>query len=213
MAHGGTLCLDEIGELPLDLQPVLLRALEEGVIYRLGDGHPRPVNVRLLCLTNRDLLAEVAAGRFRKDLYYRISVTTIRPPPLRERTGDVPVLIEHFNRSLSARHGVPMRRFGPEVMRLVEAYHWPGNVRELRNMVESQLLMAEQPDVEVGELTMETVPAPPGATIAGVATLEMAEHATILQAIRNCNGNLAAAARLLGVSRSTLYRKMSSAHF
>ena len=211
LAHGGTLCLDEIGELPLELQPFLLRALEEGVIYRLGEGTPRPVNVRLLSLTNRDLLAEVAAGRFRKDLYYRIGVTTVRPPPLRERTGDITELIEHFNKTLSARHGVPMRRFGPEVMRLIEAYHWPGNVRELRNMVESQLLMAEGPDVEVGELTMETAPAPPaGITAAAGASLEMAEHAAIVAAIRGSNGNLAAAARLLGVSRSTLYRKMDS---
>ncbi|WP_428377824.1 sigma-54-dependent Fis family transcriptional regulator [Lichenicoccus sp.] len=214
LANGGTLCLDEIGELPLELQPFLLRALEEGVIYRLGDGHPRPVNVRLLSLTNRDLLAEVAAGRFRQDLYYRISVTTVRPPPLRERSGDVAALIEHFNKTLSLRHGVPMRRFGPEVMRLVEAYGWPGNVRELRNMVESQLLMAERPDVDVGELAMETAPAAASNMAAAAGTsLEMAEHAAIQQAIRECNGNLAAAARLLGVSRSTLYRKMDSYHF
>ncbi len=211
LANGGTLCLDEIGELPLELQPFLLRALEEGVIYRLGDGHPRPVNVRLLSLTNRDLLAEVAAGRFRKDLYYRIGVTTVQPPPLRARTGDLSILIEHFNKTLSSRHGVPMRRFGPEVMRLLEAYHWPGNVRELRNMVESQLLMAERPDVDVGELAMEAVPAAATGMPGAVGTsLETAEHAAILAAIRGSNGNLAAAARLLGVSRSTLYRKMDA---
>ena len=97
LAHGGTLCLDEIGELPLDLQPFLLRALEEGVIYRLGDGQPRRVEVRLLAMTNRTLLEEVAAGRFRRDLYHRIGVTRIRPPPLRERHGDLELLVEHFN--------------------------------------------------------------------------------------------------------------------
>ncbi|WP_428390693.1 sigma-54-dependent Fis family transcriptional regulator [Lichenicoccus sp.] len=211
LAHGGTLCLDEIGELPLDLQPLLLRVLEDGIIYRLGEGTPRRVNTRLLCMTNRNLPAEVEAGRFRRDLYYRISVTTLEPPPLRDRAGDVEMLIAHFNETLSARHAVPMRRFGPEVMRLIDAYHWPGNVRELRNMVETQLLMAESPDVSVDELAAEMPQAarhasPPPTT--GVVNLSDAEHAIILDALKRSDGNLAAAARALGVSRSTLYRKL-----
>ena len=215
LAHGGTLCLDEIGELPLDLQPFLLRALEEGMIYRLGDGTPRRVAVRLMSLTNRNLAEEVEAGRFRRDLYYRISVTTVRPPPLRDRDGDIPALIQHFNDVLAERHGVPRRRFGPEVMHLIEAYHWPGNVRELRNMVETQLLMAEAPDVSLDELAAELPIASVEAGMrplaaGGVLNLNEAEHAAILAALRACNGNLAAAARSLGVSRSTLYRKMES---
>ncbi len=116
LADGGTLCLDEIGELPLELQPLLLRALEEGVIYRLGDTTPRKVAVRLVAMTNRDLRDEVAAGRFRRDLFYRINVTGISVPPLRERNGDVDLLIAHFNTSVAARHGVPPRRFGPELL-------------------------------------------------------------------------------------------------
>jgi transcriptional regulator of acetoin/glycerol metabolism len=217
MANGGTLCLDEIGELPLDLQPFLLRALEEGVIYRLGDGQPRRVTVRLLSLTNRNLLDEVAAGRFRRDLYHRISVTTVRPPPLRERDGDIERLIAHFNATLSLRHDVPMRRFGPEVMARMTTYHWPGNVRELRNIVESLLLMAETPEVRLEELAAGlppeplavTVPSIPAAAPAtGGISLGEAEHAAIVEAVRACNGNLTAAARALGVSRSTLYRKM-----
>lgn len=123
LANGGTLCLDETGELPLDLQPFLLRALEEGVVYRLGDGQPRRVEVRLLAITNRVLLDEVAAGRFRRDLYHRISVTQIRPPPLRDRHGDVELLVAHFNAALAERHEVPQRRFGREVLSLLAAYH------------------------------------------------------------------------------------------
>ena len=212
LAHGGTLCLDEIGELPFDLQPLLLRALEEGVIYRLGDGQPRRVNVRLLSMTNRSLSDEVAAGRFRRDLYHRISVTTVRAPPLRDRDGDIERLVSHFNAGLSERHDVPRRRFGSDVMRLMTAYHWPGNVRELRNVVESLLLMADTPEVRLDELAAGLSEGPlPGvaeaAPVTGVS-LVATEHAAIVEAVRVCHGNLTVAARRLGVSRSTLYRKM-----
>ncbi len=214
LAHGGTLCLDEIGELPLDLQPYLLRALEEGVIYRLGDGQPRRVQVRLLALTNRNLLDEVAAGRFRRDLYHRISVTRIRPPPLREREGDIEILLAHFNAQLAERHGVPARHFGPEVTQMLAAYHWPGNVRELRNVVESLLLMSNAPEVHPSEIAASlavapAVPGQPGAPVSDTpATLDAAERAAVVQTVRLHHGNLTAAARALGVSRSTLYRKL-----
>jgi transcriptional regulator of acetoin/glycerol metabolism len=215
LAHGGTLCLDEVGELPLELQPFLLRALEEGVIYRLGDGQPRRVEVRLLAMTNRTLLDEVSAGRFRRDLYHRIGVTRIRPPPLRERTGDVELLVAHFNAALAERHEVPPRRFGPEVLRLLAAYQWPGNVRELRNVVESLLLMSDAPDVRLDELaaglSSEPIgPPPEPAQAAGEApaSLGASERAAIVEAVRLCHGNLTAAAKSLGVSRSTLYRKI-----
>ncbi len=214
LAHGGTLCLDEIGELPLDLQPYLLRAIEEGVIYRLGDGQPRRVQVRPLALTNRNLLDEVAAGRFRRDLYYRISVTRVRPPPLRDREGDIDILLAHFNVQLAGRHGVPARHFGPEVIQMLSAYHWPGNVRELRNVVESLLLMSNAPEVHPSEIAASlaaapAVPAQPGAPVPDTpATLEAAERAAVVQTVRLHHGNLTAAARALGVSRSTLYRKL-----
>ena len=212
LAHGGTLCLDEIGELPLDLQPVLLRVLEEGVIYRLGDGKPRHVNVRLLAMTNRDLLQEVEAGRFRRDLYHRINVTRVRVPPLREREQDIELLMEHFNFQLSLRHGVPVRQFGPDVRAAMRAYSWPGNVRELRNLVESLLLTSDQDAVQRSELPEELLastdhPAPV-AQERLVTSLEEGERIAIARAIRDCQGNLAKAARNLGVSRSTLYRKV-----
>jgi transcriptional regulator of acetoin/glycerol metabolism len=217
-AHGGTLCLDEIGEMPLDLQSFLLRVLEEGLIYRLGSGQPRSVDVRLIAMTNRQLRDEVAAGRFRRDLYHRLSVTCIQPPPLRERDGDVDLLVTLFNRNLAAQHGVPELQFGKPVREMLRAYAWPGNVRELRNMVESLLLMAEGEAVTVDEVAafLEAAPAPPipasglAAVLphAGSTSLEQAERAAIIRAIRTCHANLAEAARSLGISRSTLYRKM-----
>ena len=219
MAHGGTLCLDEVGELPLDLQPVLLRVLEEGVIYRLGDGKPRHVNVRLLAMTNRDLLQEVEAGRFRRDLYHRINVTRVRVPPLRERDQDIDLLTEHFNLQLSLRHGVPVRNFGGEVRAAMRAYAWPGNVRELRNLIESLLLTSDLNDVQLSELPDEVLAARHqeaggrseviAAPLEQPATsLEEGERLAIMRAIKDHHGNLAQAARALGVSRSTLYRKM-----
>jgi transcriptional regulator of acetoin/glycerol metabolism len=214
-AHGGTLCLDEIGEMPLDLQSFLLRVLEEGVIYRLGSGQPHQVDVRLIAMTNRHLVDEVAAGRFRRDLYHRLSVTGIQPPPLRDREGDLDLLLDVFNRRLAARHNVPERRFDEPVRALLRAYAWPGNVRELRNMVESLLLMAEGDAVTAAEVAalLEAVPSPvqpasEPAALGSAASLEQAERAAIAQAIRQSHANLAEAARSLGISRSTLYRKM-----
>ncbi|HEX3983562.1 MAG TPA: sigma-54-dependent Fis family transcriptional regulator [Acidisoma sp.] len=212
-AHGGTLCLDEIGELPLDLQSLLLRVLEEGAIYRLGSGQPRPINVRLVALTNRHLLDEVAAGRFRRDLYHRLSVTRIEPPPLRDRGRDVDLLIAHFNRKLAAKHSVAERHFGDTVMDMLRDYNWPGNVRELRNMVESLLLMSDSETVTEAEAAalLEEAPArtePLTQFERSSASLEDAERAAITQAMRHCRGNLAESARQLRISRSTLYRKM-----
>ena len=216
LAHGGTLCLDEIGELPLELQPVLLRALEEGVVYRLGESKPRRVDVRLLAMTNRDLLQEVESGRFRRDLYHRIGVTRIRVPPLRERESDIDLLTLHFSHSLAERHGVTSRRFGPDVLALLHAYQWPGNVRELRNVVESLLLTSNEDDVHCEELPDELLSAVRGAvdtTVAGRGTsLEESERLAIVRAVQNVHGNLAQAARALGISRSTLYRKVERYH-
>ena len=216
LADGGTLCLDEIGDMPLALQPVLLRALEEGVIYRLGDSQPRHVSVRLLALTNRNLLEEVEAGRFRRDLYHRISVTRLRIPPLRERPADIELLVERFNRQSAQRHAVPEKRFGAQVMELLNAYHWPGNVRELRNVIESLVLTCCETEVAVADLPEEILRAAPreaanAATeplVQQAASLDDLEHRAIKQALEAARGNLTQAARALGISRSTLYRKV-----
>ena len=235
LAHGGTLCLDEVGELPLELQPILLRCLEEGVVCRLGEAKPRRVDVRLLAMTNRDLLKEVESGRFRRDLYHRISVTAIRVPPLRERDADIELLTEFFNHSLAERHGTSSRSFGPDVMAVLRAYAWPGNVRELRNVVESLLLTSNENAVDCSELAEEIRAAVghgagagagasagsdagigagtgPAAAATSSTSLEEAERQAIMRAVKSVHGNLAQAARALGVSRSTLYRKVERYH-
>ncbi len=216
LAHGGTLCLDEIGDLPLELQPVLLRALEEGVVCRLGEAKPRRVDVRLLAMTNRDLLKEIEAGHFRRDLYHRICVTNIRVPPLRERASDIELLADHFNHRLAERHGIPSRSFGADVMALLRAYPWPGNVRELRNVVEGLLLTSNEDVVRCDELPEELLSAVGSGAVAAAAvpatSLEEAERLAITCAVKHMHGNLTQAARSLGVSRSTLYRKVERYH-
>ena len=141
-ADGGTLFLDEIGEMPLDLQPHFLRVLEEGEIVRVGEIAPRKVDFRLVAATNRDLRGEVDDGRFRMDLYYRIAVTSIRIPPLRERREDIRPLVESMLKSLSGRGPADARSVEPAVFAALEGYDWPGNVRELRNVIESVVLTA-----------------------------------------------------------------------
>ena len=220
LAHGGTLCLDEIGELPLEMQPILLRAIEEGVVYRLGDTTPRRVSVRLLAMTNRDLRQEVEARRFRRDLYYRISVTAVTMPPLRDRPEDVAPLVGHFNAMLADRHGVETRRFGPAVMARLAAHAWPGNVRELRNLVESLLLLGTDKEVHEAELPPELADAADGGSPEagaapardgpGGASLADLEAEAMRKALVAANGNLTEAARQLGISRSTLHRRMKA---
>lgn len=210
LAHKGTLCLDEIGDMPLDLQPLLLRVLEEGIVYRVGDTVPRRINARLITITNRDLRADVEAGRFRRDLFYRISVTSITLPPLRERVEDIEPLVDHFNRMLSARHGVPMRQFGPDVISALRQQPWFGNVRELRNFVERLLLSSGHEVITPADLSFTTEPrlSRPDTTGAEPIRLDDAERNAIERTLHDEHGNLAATARRLGVSRSTIYRKI-----
>src|SRR5262249_37896151 len=141
IADGGTLFLDDGDTLPLAVQAKLLRALQEGELQRLGTARVARVDLRVLAATNRDLAAEVRAGRFREDLYYRLCVVPIRIPPLRERRGDVPLLVEHFVRVGCAKLGREVRGIAAETMAELEAYAWPGNVRELRNVIERALVM------------------------------------------------------------------------
>jgi transcriptional regulator of acetoin/glycerol metabolism len=204
LAHGGILCLDEIGELPLDMQPILLRVIEEAVVYRVGDTQGRPVDVRLIAMTNRNLRREVAAGRFRADLFYRLSVTSIEIPPLRERKGDITRLVAHFNDKLAEKHGAAPIRFSAEAVRALESYAWPGNVRELRNIVEGLLLTGAR-DIALSDLPAEIADAKTAPT--GMR-LEDTARAAMLRAIESCEGNLSEAARQLGISRSTLHRRM-----
>jgi len=212
-AQGGTLFLDEIAEMPLDLQPYMLRALEGGEIYPLGCPKPRTVSFRLIAACNRDLRAEVAAGRFREDLYYRLAATSLRIPALRERTEDLPALVTHFAGEVAARHGVAVKRFLPEVLLVFSRYSWPGNLRELRNVVEVMALLTEGDAASLEELPLDFPPhvasrddAPVTANVRG--GLQMFERGLIGEAIRSRQGNLAGAAKDLGISRSTLYLKV-----
>lgn len=153
LANRGTLFLDEVGEIPLDLQSKLLRVLQEGQFERLGDERTRTVDVRIIAATNRDLLAEARAGRFRLDLYYRLSVFPIEVPPLRERTEDLPALASHFARDAARRLGVPEPRLTRSHVRQLEAYDWPGNVRELQNVIERAVILARD-----GQLQLDLPP-------------------------------------------------------
>jgi transcriptional regulator with PAS, ATPase and Fis domain len=211
-AHGGTLFLDEIAEMPLDLQPYLLRVLEGGEIYPLGSSRPRLVSFRLIAACNRDLRAEVGAGRFREDLYYRLSATSLHIPALRERKEDLPLLVTHFSGQVAAREGIAVKRFRSEVLLTFSRYSWPGNLRELRNVVEIMTLLADGDVVDLAALPPEFPPPAPVADPRGPATvsngLQGVECDIIGSTLRSHQGNMARAAKDLGISRSTLYLKV-----
>ena len=210
-ADGGLLCLDEIGEMPLELQSYLLRVLEDGVVYRVGGHTGRRVDLRLVSMTNRDLSGEVAAGRFRKDLFYRIAALRLRIPPLRERGEDVLMLIDHFGRAAAARAGLPAPRFTEGARAALAAYAWPGNVRELRNVVEMLLAMGSTSGdggIDVADLPPEICAA--ADTPQGGTGLKAVEEAAIRAAVDACGGNLSRAARRLGIARSTLYMRLAA---
>ncbi|MDQ0507480.1 sigma-54-dependent Fis family transcriptional regulator [Xanthobacter agilis] len=219
-ADGGTLFLDEIGEMPKDLQPHLLRVLESGEVYRIGETRPRKVHFRLIAATNRDLRQEIQAGRFRMDLFYRVAVTSITIPPLRERASDIPVLAEQLMDELARRQGVPPRPLVPAVLDLFFAYGWPGNVRELRNVIESMLLIGEGPELGEADVPDEIrtpAEAPVGFADAGqspvspalgLSGMEHAERAALIRAMQAQRGNVTAVARSLGIAKSTVYAKL-----
>ncbi|MCB1824360.1 MAG: sigma 54-interacting transcriptional regulator, partial [Candidatus Competibacteraceae bacterium] len=209
-ANGGTLFLDEIGEMPLDLQPHLLRVLEQGEIYRLGESAPRKVNFRLIAATHRDLRRDVADGRFRMDFYYRVAVTSIRIPALRDRKGDVALLARHFVERFRALHKLQPRRLDEALVARLESHAWPGNVRELRNVIESMLLMSDRQVLDIDdlppELAQEMASDDAGADTA--FSMSESEANLIRRAITATRGNLTRAARELDIAKSTLYQKI-----
>jgi len=202
-ADGGTLFLDEIGDVPLDVQRQLLRVLEEEAVTRLGETKPRPVDVRIVAATHRNLDEEVEADRFRQDLLYRIRIARVTLPPLRERRSDVPLLVRTFVREIGARTGARVDQISDGALRRLLDYDWPGNVRELRNALEAALIRASGEVLRVDDLPPEIREAPP--TEAGSST-EAAER--IRAALEQTNGNRTEAAELLGISRATLYRRL-----
>ncbi len=207
-ARGGTLFLDEVSELALPLQAKLLRALEERTVRPLGSEQEVPVDVRVIAATNRNLSAEVTAGRFRQDLYYRLQVVELTMPALRERIGDLPELFSYFDRLLAPRLGVPSLELDPISLQRLSAYRWPGNVRELKNLVERSLILGYVADDLLHELSdAQSGPAVAMTQGDNCDSLAVVEQRHILAVLDACRGNKSEAARRLGVSRKTLERK------
>ncbi|MDJ0655973.1 MAG: sigma-54 dependent transcriptional regulator [Xanthomonadales bacterium] len=213
-ARGGTLFLDEIGELPLSIQPKLLRALQEGSVTRVGGNREIATDVRIVAATNRELAEEVRGGQFREDLFYRLNVVPIQLPALRERTEDIPALVDHFRARTSRLHGIEASEFPRPVMRRMMDYAWPGNVRELGNAVERLILLSDEGEVSMDDLPAEFGSRLPIADATDLFTLppggvswESLEKSALEQALEISRGNRSQAAKLLDLSYKTfLYR-------
>jgi PAS domain S-box-containing protein len=211
-ACGGTLFLDEIGEMPLAFQVKLLRVLQENEITRLGESHPRPIDVRVIAATNRNLAEQVRAGKFRQDLFYRLHVVALTLPPLRERREDIADLVTHFIDKLNKRYGRHIGGCDPEAMQRLQSHIWPGNIRELEHAVEHAFVVSTR-DRHV--LTSDCLPEGirGGQGAASQCKTRMAidppdETTAVKAALQQTHGNKAAAARLLGVTRAGLYKKL-----
>jgi two-component system repressor protein LuxO len=234
-AAGGVLFLDEICEMDLALQTKLLRFLQDHCFTRVGGTEEISVDTRVLAATNKDPHGEVEKGNFREDLYYRLNVVPIYLPPLRERPEDIPVLAEHFLKMMCEKYLKYFYRFTPEAVRVMLAYRWPGNVRELRNTIERIVVLAntdtvtaellperirqaaegaEVPDMRVEQAlgclqrALDQAPPPEAEDEGEVLPFEEVEKRAILGAIDKCDGDISKAARALGISRATIYRKL-----
>ena len=208
-AQGGTLFLDEIGDMPVDLQAKLLRALQEREVKPVGSTERRHINIRIIAATNRDLESAIRTGAFRQDLYFRLNVVQIKLPPLRERKSDIQLMVISFLEKFSDPHG-PTRTISDDAMRRLIAYDWPGNVRELENAIERAVAMGSGPILHVGDLpsnlhypSSERVPDKDE-----LLPMEELERRAILRTLHETGGDKLAAARILGIGKTTLYRKL-----
>jgi DNA-binding NtrC family response regulator len=204
LADGGTLFLDEIASVPFPRQSHLLRVLETGELERVGSSRTVRVDVRVISATNADLRGEVAAGRFREDLLFRLNTVEIRLPPLRERPEDIPPLAAHFLGRFAGKYRKPLTGFDEASVKALLRHGWPGNVRELEHVVERAVLLAEGPEIRAGELGLAAADPPRLEEL----SLEEMERLLIEKALRRFEGNVSEAARALGLSRSSLYRRM-----
>jgi len=212
IADGGTVFLDEVGELPIDLQAKLLRAIQEKEIRPVGGTRQVPINVRILAATNRDLERAVAQGTFRRDLYFRLNVLSLRIPPLRERRQDIPLLAGHFLERQERASGQP-RTLSDDALKVLLGYDWPGNVRELENCLDRSCAFTTGPIIHVRDLPTDIHSAPgtshsPSEAAPKIIPMAELEKVTILNAITQLNGDKLMAARLLGIGKTTLYRKL-----
>ena len=214
-ADRGTIFLDEIGDMPLNMQAKLLRVLEEGEVERIGADKPVAVSVRVLVATHRDLEARVREEKFRQDLFHRIYVFPLVLPPLRERRDDIPALVEHFAAQVSAQSGWKTVPFTSEAMQALQSHPWPGNVRELRNMTERLMLLATEGQVDLATVELALPNAPAGERIsltqASLGSLsdrvQSFERDVILAELKRSHQNVSLAAKSLGLERSHLYKK------
>ena len=214
-ADGGTIFLDEIGDMPLNMQAKLLRVLEEGEVERIGGDKTIAVNVRVVVATHRDLEARVREEKFRQDLFHRIYVFPLVLPPLRERRDDIPALVQHFAEQVSAQNGWKPVPFTDEAMEALQSYSWPGNVRELRNMVERLMLLATEGKVDLATVQMALPKASAGAASEAVGAgsgpladrVQCFEREVILAELKRSHHNVSMAAKSLGLERSHLYKK------
>ncbi len=207
LAHGGTFFLDEVGDLPMSLQAKLLRFLQERVIERVGGHEEIPVDVRIVCATHQNLKTLAATGRFREDLYYRLSEIVVTIPPLRDRVGDAALLAHHFKNKFCAAESRATLHFSQEAMAVVEAYPWPGNVREMENCIKRAVIMADGPQIMTEDLGLSGA-ALPEEPLNLRQVRDEAEYGAIVKALSRVDGNIAKAAELLGISRPTLYDLM-----
>jgi two-component system nitrogen regulation response regulator NtrX len=215
-ANKGTLFLDEVGDMSLAAQAKVLRVLQDNVITRIGSGKPITVDVRVIAATNKTLENEIAAGKFREDLYYRLNVVPIHVPPIRERRDDIPLLAQYFAATLSAREGIPPRTFTADALERLSSLDWPGNVRELRNTVERLLILA--PDSQISSRDIDRLAGQRALDDAGLATLtqcrtfeefkDAAERAFLLNKLRENDWNVSETARAVEMPRSNLYKKI-----
>lgn len=210
-ADGGTLFLDEICDLPLELQSKLLRLVQTGQYQPVGSDRVEKTDIRFVCATNRDPLRELAEGRFREDLYYRMHVIPIDLPPLRARDGDIALLAAHFLAQYAEEEGKSFTGFTPEAAARLDAHSWPGNVRELQNVIRRVAVLSDGELVTADMLPPLAAPAAPAAPDAPVVPLSVMEHHAIERAIEAADGNVAKAAALLGIDRATVYRKRRKA--
>ncbi len=215
-ANKGTLFLDEIGDMSLAAQAKVLRVLQDNVITRIGSAKPISVDVRVITATNKTLENEIAAGKFREDLYYRLNVVPIHVPPIRERREDIPLLAQYFAATLSAREGIPPRTFTADALETLSSLDWPGNVRELRNTVERLVILA--PDTQISSSDIDRLAGQRALDDAGLATLtqcrtfeefkDAAERAFLLNKLRENDWNVSETARAVEMPRSNLYKKI-----
>ncbi|HMI30882.1 MAG TPA: sigma-54 dependent transcriptional regulator [Candidatus Limnocylindrales bacterium] len=208
-ADRGTLFLDEVGDMSLDTQAKFLRAIETGEIERLGGTRTIQVDARIVAATNKNLSEEIQAGRFREDLFYRLSVVPIHVQPLRARREDVPILIQHFMSRFGQEHGRSLRRIGPEAVERLARYSWPGNVRELKNLIERLLIMTEGESIGLAEVEAALPADTEEEPVSEIrAARDRAERDAILTTLRQCSWNVTEAAKRLGMDRGYLHRKI-----